>query len=296
LDESSCLRTRLILKLRFNSGPLRIGGGEREGPILQILRVPVKGKLLPVIPESSWRGVLRRIGEWISKASRFQSPMENELVAHHMERDVLDHLMSTDVLEKIKEEVRAVEDEVLERFLPRDLISRLREEPEIINSRDLQSFLSVLCPICRLFGGQGLKGKLTLEDTVLNQGFSQPRSHVAIGRIAGVREEEHLFRAEYFFPEEVVLEVIVDNITPKSSEALILSGVIDWILKLGLEIGGFKSRGSGYLELKGGKEHSYGIFLDFQALEGRNLARAFTNPESIGRKMGLSELIAFLRG
>lgn len=55
-----------LFKLSFKGDSLRVGG-EREGSTLYQLKYKVKAREVPVIPNSSWKGVFKRISEEISK-------------------------------------------------------------------------------------------------------------------------------------------------------------------------------------------------------------------------------------
>ena len=292
------LRNRAVIKLAFDTVVLRIGTGAEAGPEprLAIATIQVNGSIKPIIPESSWRGVLRRVGELIAKASRFRDRLDDEMARSHVEPESkpITHEVEDGVLEEIHRmlrEMREAGDKRLEtvlRFISEDAIARGKPRRE-----EYEGLLAPLCPICRLFGGLGLRSKLVISDTLLDADIYD-RTHVSLSREAGVREEGRLFTAEYMVPRGYVpLEIIVHNVERGSGEAMILAGVLEWICKLGIEVGGFKSRGAGWMSLR--KEDSEVYVVEFNRLTGDEVVDLLLDPTK-GRRMTVEEYAKWLRG
>ena len=291
VQENSKLRTRAILRLVFKPRPLRIGSGIEAGPEarLTVATMKFRGKTIPIIPESSWRGVLRKIGEILAKSSTFPDELDQFLASNHVEPEEkpITHEFSEELLEKLHKDVERMKNSpIISRFIPEDVLEKERPSFD-----EYQPLLSSLCPICRLFGGPGFRGKLIICDTLL-KGEIFDRTHVSISRLTGVREEGHLFTAEYVLPKSVNLEIIIENVIPSSGEALILSGVLNWILKLGLEIGGFRSRGAGHLTLM--NEGSYVYVVNYEKLDSNQIIKGLIKPEEVGEKLTISQYISSL--
>ena len=65
------------------------------------------------------------------------------------------------------------------------------------------------------------------------------RTHVGVNRRSGVRGEV-FYTAGYVHLKRVFVDIVVENVVPGSSEALILASTLEWVKELGLEVGGFK--------------------------------------------------------
>lgn len=298
MKEEAKLRDRAIIRLSFKPSTLRVGLGAEAGAEarLSIAAVEVDGIKVPVIPESSWRGALRRIGEAIAKASLdgFKDELDRALAsAHHEpEESPITHHVDHDLLMRLHDRLKADREgrgelaRLALRFVAQDALDRERPSPS-----EYSALLSPLCPICRLFGGPGLRSKLTISDTLLNaQSFE--RTHVSLDRMTGVREEGRLFTVEYALPRgPIELEMVAHNVSPGSSEALILAGVLDWVSKLGLEVGGFKSRGVGQLELEGGGV----IFIDYGQVRRDRLIDALVSLDEVGERLTVGQYVERLR-
>ena len=126
------------------------------------------------------------------------------------------------------------------------------------SSRIVELFLSVTCPICRLFGAPGLAGKLLISDAipvdanteeVITPGIRYYTS-TSIDRQTRTVSEEKLFVVESIVPTEALrfkAEIIADNID--NQEDLILQKLLSYLKLRGLQLGGHKSRGYGLLKL-----------------------------------------------
>ncbi|RLI11229.1 hypothetical protein DRO33_04415 [Candidatus Bathyarchaeota archaeon] len=314
LEREATLHERAILRLRFEARFIRVGSALTPvGPILAVLRVRRGSDELAMIPESSWRGPLRKVSEWVAKASldAVEDGLEKAVLAAHYEpeEEPLTHLKVAEPPVRMEDLVLAAEglgEETLRRFLAPDEVREVLEAAKKLRNglsltdeerrkfrSSLEPLISPLCPICRLWGGPALKAKVILEDTLLKCP-TQLRSHVAINRAAGVREEERLYSAEYCLPGELELEAVVENVLPGTTEALILAGTLEWLAGPGIELGGFKSRGSGLLRLQ--EENSEVLLTRLVGLRGRELVDALVRPDEVARRLGVSDYIRYLRG
>ena len=250
LAEDSKLNTLYYIHLEFEvNSCIRIGvGGARREAFLPVLKVIHRDKYYPVVPESSWRGALRKIGETIAKSSITEPKnIREEILISHIEPEEgpITHIdPSEDEINKLKE---LGERELVERFAP------TYEEAE----EALKNMITYLCPICRLWGGPGVRSRIVLEDTVIHEYESYSRTHVGISRITRTKEEHQLYTPEYIYVKQLNLNLTIYNIKPETIEAKILAGTLSWLTKLGLSIGGSKSRGIGYLKLNTDKSYAY---------------------------------------
>ena len=298
VEERRRLRTRALVRLVFKAGPLRVGSGAERGEAahLPVAKVETPKGSVPMIFESSIRGVLRRVSEWLVKASLEALPdeVDREFASSHIEPEErpVEHFHREDGTVRPfdpREFEKAVkEDERLKRLRDRILPAR------VTGLRGYEPLAALLCPICRLWGGLGLRGKVVIADVLLDGAVVGVRTHVGISRRAGVREEGILYTAEYVYPEKVVIDLVVENVVPGSSEALILASTLEGVKELGLEVGGFKSRGAGMLVLD--REKSSVRYVDYERLSGDDLLAALAKPEERGSRMSIAEFVDLLRG
>jgi len=313
LKREGRLRERAVLKLRFKTKMLRIGAAFAAtlGPSMPVLRLNAHYGKAILIPESSWRGSLRRISEWVARASAnaVKDALERAILKAHYEpeRGPLTHLRGADLPIEVEELIMVAEelarDGTLRRFLAPDEVDevvakagelsrgrQLTRDQEERFRRILEPLVTPLCPICRLWGGPSLRGKVILEDTLLKP-MTDIRTHVALNRAGGVREEARLYSAEVTLADVIELKAVVENALPGSTEALILAGTLEWLEEFGLGLGGFKSRGLGHLELEDCE-----VFLtELDNLRDLKLIRALIRPEEEGERMKLLDYLMHLR-
>ncbi|RLE71580.1 MAG: hypothetical protein DRJ37_04655 [Thermoprotei archaeon] len=313
LEKEALLRERAILRIRFKTKMFRIGAAFTAAlsSSLPVLKVNIGAEEFILIPESSWRGSIRKISEWVACASieAIKDELEKAIVKAHHEHvgGPPTHLAGAeqpiDIAMLVMVAKELSQDGTLERFLAPEEVSDVISKAEKISKGEtltvkqeeklrkvLEPLVAFLCPICRLWGGFGIKSKIILEDTILKPSTFM-RTHVSLSRIADVREEARLYSAEYTLANVIELKAVIENVLPDSTEALILAGTLEWINEIGLEIGGFRSKGLGHLEL----ESCEVILIRFNGLECRELVQALISPEEAGIKMPLHNYIKYLR-
>ena len=294
LERRQVLHSRAVLRLLFRPrSVIRIGSGAEETRALApTLKVSVGSSRYPIILESSWRGMFRRIGESIAKSSlESMETLERKIAEAHYEPEEgpIMHYLDPHLKNRMVSELKNLDVDLLTRFTGREIIETIRDT-------ELEQFIELVCPICRLWGGPALRSLLTLGDTILKNVYTYSRTHVGLDRLTGVREEKILFTAEYVCTDRIDLEVIVDNVLPTTTEAKILAGTLEWILKMGIVLGGFRSRGVGYLELD--ERESKVLLAEFyQIKNGVEIAQALTSLDEARavRKMKVEEYISYLR-
>ena len=299
------LKTRAMINLMFKSGsPLRIGSGE-DSPAT-VLRVELGGSTKIYVPSSSIKGVLRRISEIIARSSLGSfTELERTVLAAHCEISSkeggkgLGHYcyeraaeLARDALLANKDRAKALvpEDDV------DDLLKDLGRNPHEWGSETweaVEPVLSSACPVCRLWGGKGLKGKILVRDVLLDHGpeNSYYRSRVGIDRATNTRREKVLFTVEGSFQDSIASSLIADNIMPGGSDAKLLAATLEWLASTNLQIGGLKSVGWGQLELDGAASKVY--YMDFKNT-GDKLG-ALVSPEKYADELSLNEYVSLLR-
>jgi len=268
---------------------IRIGtGGAKREAFLPVLKISYGEKYCPVIPESSWRGALRKIGEIVAKSSIKQPKdfKEKILLSHYEpEEGPIEHLIVKQIKEENEKNIeKLAEYDIVERFVP------TREEAK----NALEPMITYLCPICRLWGGPGTRSRIILEDTILQEYKPYTRTHVGINRSTRTREEGQLYTPEYVYIKQLTLHLTVYNIKPKTIEAKILAGTLNWLTKLGLSIGSSKSRGVGHLTLNNEKSHAY--IAEFNNITSpHKLIQTIVDITSTCEKIPLNKLIDYLK-
>ena len=86
--------------------------------------------------------------------------------------------------------------------------------------------------------------------------------------------------------------LIADNVEPGTPEAKLLASTLEFIRRLGLQVGGSKSRGLGLLRVDEGASRAW--FCDFTEAHGSPALEMLLDPRK-GHKMRLEELVEFLR-
>jgi CRISPR/Cas system CSM-associated protein Csm3 (group 7 of RAMP superfamily) len=225
-------------------------GAYQEGIQKRIVWLNVNGKLLPVIPAESLKGSLKKLASKIAKNLDFSDQEVNEVVKYHREDKHSIEKNNVKLYPKFIEadtgELKKDKKEELERIFSEEQLREL--------SKDAQKelYLSLKCSICKLFGSQRLTGKMIFSDAIL---IDEPRIDIytstSMSRKTKTVEGERLFSLESLEPNlRFQAKVIVDNVMRGSDEALLLSKLFEYILKLGgFQIGGAKSRGFGQVAI-----------------------------------------------
>jgi CRISPR-associated RAMP protein (TIGR02581 family) len=235
-----CLKNRAILELRFNAlEPISVGM-YNEGNIRKIVGYIRDDKFIPFIPSESIKGVLRNIARKIFKN------MENGFDCNKGKHNANINSNVDEYLKKIYSEDQLKE---LDKDIKKDIYLALNE-----------------CYVCRLFGSNMVTGKLIINDMIIN-GDVYNYTSTAIYRKKRIVKEDSLFTVEYVVSDNLMLTIIADNIE-KNKEGRLLAVILDYMIKLGIEIGGLKSRGYGLIKLD--DENSRVKIVDFKEIKDRS--------------------------
>ncbi len=105
------------------------------------------------------------------------------------------------------------------------------------------------CYVCKLFGSNMVAGKLTFTDLMINDCIEVfYYTSTAIDRKKRIVREGSLFTVEYIIPNNLTMTIITDNIE-REKEGRLLAALLEYILKIGIKVGGLKSRGYGLIKL-----------------------------------------------
>jgi len=286
----------LDLSLKLDStSPLHIGAGS-EGTNKVILRFRVNSKEIPIIPAESLKGTLRSLASSISK----QLLPDNLAIKYHdKDKHVKIETIGKDEQRKIKELYFEKAKEVLEKIMPKDYIEEISTSDYL---RLIEYYFALNCPVCRLFGAQGIAGKLTFSDGVPQ---TSPKlftyTSTSINRKTRIVEKEKLFTITAVEPDKNLrfrFKIIGDNIYKGSEEAKLLSALLQWLLKFDIQVGGLKSYGYGRLSLD--KNESTVKLLKFNAnIQGtedilKNV-RALLLKEGYFQVMRVDEFVGWLK-
>jgi CRISPR/Cas system CSM-associated protein Csm3 (group 7 of RAMP superfamily) len=233
----------LDLSLKLEAGsPLHVGAGS-EGVNKMLLKFVVNGKTFPIIPAESLKGVLRSLAFSLSK----QILPDNWTLKYHVkDRHVKRRDVEKNEQKRIIESYLEKAEETLESVLPKDFIKEMAEGDKL---QLIEYYFALNCPVCKLFGAQGVSGKLILSDGITN---ISPRfftyTSTSINRKTRIVEENRLYNVAAVKPDDDLryrVRIIGDNIYKGTEEAKLLSAVLQWVLRLGLQVGGLKSYGYG---------------------------------------------------
>lgn len=321
-DLRSRILVNLTLTLRY---PLHIGAIQpiRE-PVLPLYKIRLSpslgGKAVPLIPATSLKGALRAISERMA-LSNVKAYAANRLnlaalcLHYEPEEGVLSHRgeAKSEVCEG-RRRLREWFEELIKELNIRKLLSlkelrgvalRLGMKEEDVNellakgiSVDNEALLDFLdrslalyCPICVLYGSPSLVGKLRLVDCLPTDELSLSfRTHVGISRDTLTSKEGALYEEELIDPGvNFKTELIVDNLDLGSPEAKLLGATLDYILKLGLHLGGGKSRGLGVVEVDEGSSKAW--MIDYTQLNMEDRVKLLANPKDPKKALRLKEFI-----
>ena len=306
---SQYLRSRLVMNLVFKpvTTPfVHVGMGARlEQGLLEVLKVGVVGGgTAYVIPSHSIKGVLRRISEHVAKASATSKELEHALIRAHceVENESIRHVCSSD------DDIRIIKDYVdsvlknrafARKFIPEDSIDEVSsrfKEGGIREVAEAEPIVTIECPICRLYGGNGLGGKVYIRDIVVKNGRVAVISRTSIERATGKVREGALFSVEALVIPKFELTIVVDDLEPKTTEAYIIAGTLEWLTCIGLGIGGMRSSGIGHYLLD--PKESRGYIIDYGNISNKEFIKALANPVDYVKEHGVSveDLIEKLRG
>jgi len=204
--------------------PLRIGAGKGEGLTsltdLPILKISVGEEEVPVIPGSSWKGVIR-------------SRVEAYLRTHgkHVCGGPGDTCMDRDKLGK--------------------RIEMLQKSPSEENRiRIIEMLSQELCMACKIFGAPSYASKVFISDSFPvkmgdRRAFSVGiKPGIAIDRRTGAARRGAFYHVEFIEPGSLFTFEIVCRNLPNYALGLIAKAILDLNSGL-LRLGGFKTRGFG---------------------------------------------------
>lgn len=117
--------------------------------------------------------------------------------------------------------------------------------------RFVDLIFSYYCPLDRLFGSQYFKGKMNIKSALLSEDkyMKMPRTHVAINRNKQVKEEKALYIDRIIYVKELNIELTIYDLEENSPEEKLLNSLLDYIKNVGIQLGGGKSIGYGYMIL-----------------------------------------------
>lgn len=207
---------RIIIEAEFvNTSPLRIGKGRDESDLTSTAKVQLlKQGDTPVIPGTSWKGIFRSIGERVAKEKGIY---------------VCTGLTKETCMDKINEEFQG-----------------LLERHNISQALDLA--WKGLCLNCKLFGTMSVSSQVSFEDSLLTEAKIGVRTIIAISRTDGSVARGALATVEFVEPgSRIPLTIRATNIPNYALGYLIT--IIKEIHNGNAQVGGFKSRGFGFVKL-----------------------------------------------
>jgi CRISPR/Cas system CSM-associated protein Csm3 (group 7 of RAMP superfamily) len=114
-----------------------------------------------------------------------------------------------------------------------------------------EGYLAYNCPIGRLFGNHVLAGKVRFMDTIIDVKQTHFRPGIGIDRRTGKVREGILYYIESIPSKtEISLRIVADNLVSGETDTTLFNNILDYIQKLGLQIGTRKTAGMGLLSLK----------------------------------------------
>lgn len=249
-------KTIRLFQLSFKGDSLRIGG-EREGSTVYQLKYTVKGRDIPVIPNSSWKGVFKRISEGIAKGKGIGTAPSHVNDDHP--KDKWDNQKANERVHKILEHVKSemsggnkingaelkgidIDDEVwtiVRSNVPLDDVAW--EELEELTTKAVYYYM---CPVDRLYGSKLFASSISFSDSLVKGNISfQP--HVVLDRMFGGQKEKRLFEEEVVEPSNITLRIVLRP----EGDVQLWRYTLRYVEKIGIAVGGSKSRGLGHLTL-----------------------------------------------
>jgi CRISPR/Cas system CSM-associated protein Csm3 (group 7 of RAMP superfamily) len=235
------LKSRALIDLYLKPvTPLHVGRGGVEF-LNEAVHFKIDERIVPFIPSESIKGVLRASATRLAEHIPFQNPeIETALRGHRKDVHEIDG-EELSGLETKAEKLKAYFDD---------------QQWEEIRDKKVELYLSIHCPICRLFGSRYLAGKLLFYDAIPSTEVRlSTYTGIAINRKTRTVEERKLFKTQYVVPADNLsfwTRIIADNITG-TPEAKLFALLLENILHEGLKMGGKKSIGYGLMMLEGGR-------------------------------------------
>jgi CRISPR/Cas system CSM-associated protein Csm3 (group 7 of RAMP superfamily) len=257
------LHRKLLVKFIFEAEtPVSVGVGGEE-VLRQVLRI---GHWI-VIPSTTWKGAFRAIAERLAKTMELDG-LERLAVKLYREtqKGIVYTPRDTDqdwetYLSEFKSVVNGNPIQNPQYVLkPQEVTQFLNDVyvdiEEIKKAKDgyekmAEGYLAYNCPIGRLFGNHVLAGKVRFMDTIIDVKQTHFRPGIGIDRRTGKVREGILYYIESIPTKtEIPLALIADNLVPGENDTVLFRLTLDYVEKIGLQIGAGKSRGLGLLMLK----------------------------------------------
>ncbi len=241
------LNNRFIVKLLFNVvkplvvSPIR-GWIYAENMMVIRRYTDQNGNKVVLIPSSTFKGVFRRIGNYVAKSMDFGNDIVNYLVNVHNELvpNKINHgEINYEIFKKVKENNPLINDQ-----LDKD------RESLVGSQNEWDEVSALVCPICTLFGSNFSRSKLWFYDSklVFDENMLSIYHRVGIDRERGVSKDGSLYSVQVL-PPGLNFEVTIVGNNLNVYEKLIFAKIIKYINILGLNIGVEKSRGLGLVSL-----------------------------------------------
>jgi CRISPR/Cas system CSM-associated protein Csm3 (group 7 of RAMP superfamily) len=242
--------------------PVSVGSGGEE-VLRQVLRI---GHWI-VIPSTTWKGAFRAIAERLAKTMELDG-LERLAVKLYREtqKGIVYTPQDTDqdwetYLSEFKSVVNGNPIQNPQYVLkPQEVTQFLNDVyvdiEEVKKAKDgyekmAEGYLAYNCPIGRLFGNHVLAGKVRFMDTIIDVKQTHFRPGIGIDRKTGKVREGILYYIESIPSKtEISLRIVADNLTSGETDTTLFNNTLDYIQKLGLQIGTRKTAGMGLLSLK----------------------------------------------
>jgi CRISPR/Cas system CSM-associated protein Csm3 (group 7 of RAMP superfamily) len=242
--------------------PVSVGSGGEE-VLRQVLRI---GHWI-VIPSTTWKGAFRAIAERLAKTMELDGL---ERLAVKLYRETQKRIVYTpqdtdqDWETYLSEFKSAVNGNPIQNpqyvLKPQEVTQFLNDVyvdiEEVKKAKDgyekmAEGYLAYNCPIGRLFGNHVLAGKVRFMDTIIDVMQTHFRPGIGIDRKTGkVREGIQYYIESIPSKTEISLRIVADNLTSGETDTTLFNNILDYIQKLGLQIGTRKTAGMGLLSLK----------------------------------------------
>jgi CRISPR/Cas system CSM-associated protein Csm3 (group 7 of RAMP superfamily) len=242
--------------------PVSVGSGGEE-VLRQVLRI---GHWI-VIPSTTWKGAFRAIAERLAKTMELDG-LERLAVKLYREtqKGIVYTPQDTDqdwetYLSEFKSAVNGnpiqnpqyvLKPQEVTQFL-NDVYVDIEEIKKAKNGYEkmAEGYLAYNCPIGRLFGNHVLAGKVRFMDTIIDVKQTHFRPGIGIDRRTGKVREGILYYIESIPSKtEISLRIVADNLVSGETDTTLFNNILDYIQKLGLQIGTRKTAGMGLLSLK----------------------------------------------
>jgi CRISPR/Cas system CSM-associated protein Csm3 (group 7 of RAMP superfamily) len=236
-------------------------GGDKEANVLYVLRLP-DGRLL--IPSSTWKGAFRALAEKLAPTlplSGLEKLAVERVTPEQSSDEARRKVGEGDLLNEFRE---ALSGKQTANFDPADVKEKLISvgfDLKRIEDEEwaLVTYLSLYCPVGKLFGNWARAGSLRFFDTVL-PASTQRRPGVGIDRKAGTVQEHVLYFVETSEAGLRVPLIIVGEVEERgSTPAKLLSSLLKAVAAVGLNVGGRKSAGLGLLLVEKARFHAFEI-------------------------------------